>query len=144
MMKHQTEAIAQARHSRRVLPADAEVGLRIRSRRLEQRLSQTELANSLGLTFQQIQKYEKGVNRVSAGRLAKIAEVLGVPMTFFFGGSDAMGTSRDARSEGASSVFNLLQSRGSVRMLQAFDKIKSRKAREMLVGMAEEFAEHAV
>ena len=61
-------------------PVDVEVGHRIRIERLARGLSQTALANQLGVTFQQVQKYEKGVNRVGAGRLTKIAEVLGVPV----------------------------------------------------------------
>jgi hypothetical protein len=63
---------------------DVEVGRRIRAQRLVRRLSQTELANKL--TFQQLHKYEKGANRVGAGRLARIAEVLNVPVSFFFSG----------------------------------------------------------
>ena len=61
---------------------DVEVGRRIRSQRLVSRMSQTELANNLGVTFQQVQKYEKGVNRVGAGRLSRIADVLSVPVSF--------------------------------------------------------------
>src|SRR6266568_1102259 len=58
-----------------------------RAQRLVCRMSQTELANALGVTFQQVQKYEKGVNRVGAGRLAKIADTLKVPISFFFEGA---------------------------------------------------------
>src|SRR6266480_2725693 len=65
---------------------DMDVGRRIRAQRLVCRMSQTELANNLGVTFQQVQKYEKGVNRVGAGRLSRIADVLGVPVAFFFSG----------------------------------------------------------
>src|SRR5438094_2862806 len=65
---------------------DIDVGRRIRSQRLVCRMSQTELANNLGVTFQQVQKYEKGVNRVGAGRLSRIADVLNVPVSFFFSG----------------------------------------------------------
>ena len=68
-------------------PKDKEVGQLIRAQRLVCRMSQTELANALGVTFQQVQKYEKGVNRVGAGRLAKIADTLGVPISFFFDGA---------------------------------------------------------
>src|SRR6266508_6549705 len=66
---------------------DVDVGRRIRAQRLVCRMSQTELANALGVTFQQVQKYEKGVNRVGAGRLAKIADTLRVPISFFFDGA---------------------------------------------------------
>ena len=61
-------------------PVDVEVGHRIRIQRLSRGMSQTALANHLGVTFQQVQKYEKGVNRVGAGRLTRIAEVLGIPL----------------------------------------------------------------
>ena len=70
--------------ARRADSRDAEVGRRVRSRRLECRLSQTDLADKIGVTFQQVQKYEKGVNRIGAGRLQRISEALEVPITFFF------------------------------------------------------------
>lgn len=66
---------------------DAEIGRHIRAQRLVCRMSQTELANNLGVTLQQVQKYEKGVSRVGSGRLARIADTLGVPISFFFEGA---------------------------------------------------------
>src|SRR4051795_8296778 len=83
-------------NKRRGDPRDAEIGKRIRARRLERGLSQTELGQRLGVTFQQIQKYEKGANRVGAGRLQRIAEVLDVPITFFY---DGLGTAPNVASE---------------------------------------------
>src|SRR6202521_1966027 len=77
-------------HAKAPEPKDREVGQLIRAQRLVCRMSQTELANALGVTFQQVQKYEKGVNRVGAGRLARIADTLGVPISFFFEGSDVV------------------------------------------------------
>jgi transcriptional regulator with XRE-family HTH domain len=65
---------------------DVAVGQRIRAFRRDADLSQTELANRIGVTFQQVQKYEKGVNRVGAGRLTQIADALDVPITAFFEG----------------------------------------------------------
>src|SRR5215475_13236549 len=65
-------------------PVDAEVAKRVRALRLERGLSQTELSDALGVTFQQVQKYERGANRISAGRLFRIAKVFDVPVTFFF------------------------------------------------------------
>ncbi|MGE4278642.1 MAG: helix-turn-helix domain-containing protein [Magnetospirillum sp.] len=83
-------------------PVDTHVGGRLRLRRTLMGLSQTELARSVGLTFQQVQKYESGANRISASRLYHIAEALDVPVSFFFddiprgGGSTlAMGLSED-------------------------------------------------
>jgi transcriptional regulator with XRE-family HTH domain len=66
-------------------PIDVHVGKRIRMRRLFLGMNQETLANALGLTFQQVQKYEGGANRVSASRLEAMAEILGVPISFFFG-----------------------------------------------------------
>jgi transcriptional regulator with XRE-family HTH domain len=65
-------------------PLDIEVGRKVRALRLERNMSQEKLGDALGLTFQQVQKYEKGANRISAGRLQRIAEILGVPTTAFF------------------------------------------------------------
>ena len=126
--------------ARRADNRDAEVGRRVRSRRLECRLSQTELADRIGVTFQQVQKYEKGVNRIGAGRLQRIAEALEVPISFFFGaGANGGGAKETAGS--SESVFGFLQTSGSVRIVKAFHKIRSRKARQLLVEMAEELAD---
>ena len=127
--------------ARRADSRDAEVGRRVRSRRLECNLSQTELADAIGVTFQQVQKYEKGTNRIGAGRLERISEKLGVPISFFFDTMD--GTSAGAPREpkkGKDSVFELMQTSDVVRIVKAFHAIQSRKARAMLVGMAEEMA----
>src|ERR1700674_5142714 len=69
-------------------PVDVEVGRRIRIQRMARGISQTELGDKIGVTFQQVQKYEKGANRVGAGRLTRIAKVLGVSVGTFFGGPD--------------------------------------------------------
>jgi transcriptional regulator with XRE-family HTH domain len=127
--------------ARRADSRDAEVGRRVRSRRLECRLSQTELADRIGVTFQQVQKYEKGVNRIGAGRLQRISEALEVPISFFFGG--APGSPARETSGNAESIFGFMQTSGSVRIVKAFHKIKSRKARQLLVEMAEELADTA-
>ena len=128
--------------ARRADNRDAEVGRRVRSRRLECRLSQTELADRIGVTFQQVQKYEKGVNRIGAGRLQRISEALEVPISFFFGvGAGGGSVAKDTAAGSAESVFGFLQTSGSVRIVKAFHKIKSRKARQLLVEMAEELAD---
>jgi transcriptional regulator with XRE-family HTH domain len=71
---------------RRAGAEDLEIGRKIRALRLERGLSQSGLAEGIGLTFQQVQKYEKGTNRVSAGRLQRIADMLNTPVMFFYGG----------------------------------------------------------
>jgi transcriptional regulator with XRE-family HTH domain len=126
----------QAR-ARRADLRDAEVGRRVRARRLERGITQTELATRIGVTFQQVQKYEKGVNRIGAGRLQRIAEALDVPVTFFFGGGEAPIT---ASSEDAASVFGYLQTSGAIRIVKAFYKIKDRRTRQLLVELAERIA----
>src|ERR1043165_9074918 len=139
--RHMKQAKMIDKHvrARRADSRDAEVGRRVRSRRLECRLSQTELADRIGVTFQQVQKYEKGVNRIGAGRLQRISEALEVPISFFFGSQT--GTSSRDQSGASESVFGFMQTSGSVRIVKAFHKIKSRKARQLLVEMAEELAD---
>ena len=70
-----------------VHPTDKYVGARLRMRRLMLDMSQSEIANALGLTFQQVQKYEKGTNRISASRLQHLCVILKVPVPFFFDGA---------------------------------------------------------
>ena len=65
---------------------DAEIGRRLREARVVRGMSQTELGDALGITFQQIQKYEKGLNRIGSGRLFKISRILRVPVTYFYDG----------------------------------------------------------
>jgi transcriptional regulator with XRE-family HTH domain len=71
-----------------VTPIDALVGVRLRARRQELQISQQELGRRLGITFQQVQKYETGSNRMSAGRLNDISAALEVPISYFFGGNE--------------------------------------------------------
>ena len=115
---------------------DVDVGRRIRAQRLVCRMSQTELANNLGVTFQQVQKYEKGVNRVGAGRLARIADVLNVPVSFFFTG-DLTPTAADAS---VSSGLSFLETAGAVRLVRAYSQIDDPQIRRALVDLAEEIS----
>src|SRR3954453_22926848 len=98
--------------ARRADSRDQEVGRRVRSRRLECRLSQTELADKIGVTFQQVQKYEKGTNRIGAGRLERISEALDVAITFFFDATPHAPSRGEGSAQG--SVFGLMQTSGSV------------------------------
>src|ERR1700687_538572 len=83
------------RNTRSASSSDSDIGQRIRARRLELGLSQTELADQIGVTFQQVQKYEKGANRVGGGRLGQIAEALSVPPSYFFASEDGRNGSED-------------------------------------------------
>ena len=120
-------------------PVDVEVGQRIRIQRLQSGLSQTSLAEQLGVTFQQVQKYEKGVNRVGAGRLTKIAKVLGVPVSTFFGAHDAVTTDRAERGS-ASSPLKLLTVPGALRLLRAYGQLHDGKMRRSIVDLVENIA----
>ena len=111
--------------------ADIEMGRRIRQRRRETGISQKELAGHLGLSFQQVQKYEKGINRVGAALLQQIAEVLGVDIPFFYDGD---GKEPDVDSLlVANSVFSL-------RLLRAYTAIKDKAVRRQLVILVEMIA----
>jgi transcriptional regulator with XRE-family HTH domain len=120
-------------------PVDIEVGHRIRIERLARGLSQTALANQLGVTFQQVQKYEKGVNRVGAGRLTKIAEVLGIDVSAFFGGKDAV-HAQEAKESGEASPLRLLTVSGAFRLLRAYADIEDSTLRRALVDLLEQIA----
>jgi transcriptional regulator with XRE-family HTH domain len=116
---------------------DTSVGEKIRSQRLLRHLSQTELGKKVGITFQQIQKYEKGANRVGAGRLQRIAEVLNVPVSFFFEGARGSSPEADNINEG----LEFLDTAAAVRVVRAFAAIKDQKIRQTIVTLLEELAE---
>jgi transcriptional regulator with XRE-family HTH domain len=116
---------------------DVEVGHRIRIERLARGLSQTALANQLGVTFQQVQKYEKGVNRVGAGRLTKIAEVLGVPVGAFFTGKEVLESEEKTNADEASPL-KLLTVSGAFRLLRAYADIEDGNLRRSIVDLVEQ------
>jgi len=99
---------------------DVEVGQRIRIQRLAAGLSQSELAERIGVTFQQVQKYEKGMNRVGAGRLTKIARVLNVPIGSFFDGREEI---QQVELEGFESPLAAMAQPYAYRLLRAYAAI---------------------
>ena len=119
-------------------PIDVHVGSRVRLRRTMLSMSQEKLGESLGITFQQIQKYEKGANRIGASRLQEIANVLNTPVSFFF--EDAPSTKRGggagfAESESTNYVVDFLSSSEGLQLNRAFVKIKDPKVRRKIVEM---------
>ncbi len=120
-------------------PLDAEVGYRIRIHRNARGMSQSALADELGLTFQQVQKYEKGVNRVGAGRLTRIAKILGVPVTALL--SSETDSAKGQASSVASEVLEPLSVPGAVRLVQAYARVPTPALRSTLVELAEQIAE---
>jgi transcriptional regulator with XRE-family HTH domain len=122
--------------TRRVLEADLDIGARLRTARLAAGLTQERLGKKLGITFQQIQKYEKGANRLSGSRLVQAAEAVGVTPAYFFGTNDANGKKL---SEANFDLFKLIDSADMVRLLRAASKIKQ-PARMHLIRLAESMA----
>jgi transcriptional regulator with XRE-family HTH domain len=116
---------------------DKGVGEKIRTQRLLRGISQTDLGNAVGITSQQIQKYETGGNRVGAGRLQRIAEVLGVPVSFFFEGARGSGI----EVENINSSLRFLENAAAVRVVRAFAEIDDGKTRQAIVALIEGIAE---
>ena len=114
---------------------DLEIGHKIRAARLERGLSQSDLAEGIGLTFQQVQKYEKGANRVSAGRLQRIADMLNMPVTFFYDGMSARPAVK--KRETGNPDFSFTKTLGAVRIMRAYSEIGSAAAKYALVVLAE-------
>jgi len=113
---------------------DKIIGRNIRIHRLAKKLSQTELGDHLGVSFQQVQKYENGTNRVGSGRLYQIAAILGLHVSTLFKG----GENREKGAE--SGLLDLLTEPQSVRLIRAFAKISDTTVRRSLVQLAEKFA----
>jgi transcriptional regulator with XRE-family HTH domain len=120
---------------------DRYVGMRLMQRREDIGMGQQRLADHIGISFQQIQKYERGANRISASRLHSLAKVLSVSPAYFFEGteSDAAGeTARTAGDELAPSAMTLLgRNKEALPLLRAFDAITSDKQKRKLVEMAQ-------
>ena len=116
---------------RRVTKPDTDIGMRVRLRRVELDISQEELGKRLGVSFQQVQKYEKGINRVSAGRLQQIASALDVPVTFFYS---------DNREVQEVDSLLFLDSSFSLRLLRAYSQIKDQRVQRHFVTLMESFA----
>lgn len=126
-------------------PIDVHVGSRVRLRRMMLGMSQEKLGEHLGITFQQIQKYEKGTNRIGASRLQAIARVMGVPVSFFF--EDAPMIDPDAnKSKGfedagsTSYVVDFLSSAEGLSLNKAFVRIKDVKVRRKVVELVKTLA----
>jgi transcriptional regulator with XRE-family HTH domain len=116
---------------------DRAVAVRIRALRLARGMTQSKLGGLLGVTFQQVQKYETGANRIGAGRLQRIAEIFEVPLAALF-------DSPPLRREGAADPFEALRTEGAARLLQAYGGIRSATVRRAFVRLAEEMAARGV
>jgi transcriptional regulator with XRE-family HTH domain len=124
-------------------PIDKHVGSRVRMRRLMLDMSQSDLANALGLTFQQVQKYEKGANRIGASRLHHISQILQVSVPFFFEGAPAAPGVRQAAKGTADApspayVTDFLATSDGLSLVKAFMCIGNPKLRRSIVRLVEE------
>lgn len=130
------------RGSRRANPIDVHVGSRVRLRRMLLGMSQEKLGEHLGLTFQQIQKYEKGINRIGASRLFDLAKVLGVPVQYFYEelpvAGDGAGGFAEAPAE--SYAVEFLGSREGLELNKAFARISDARVRRSIVELVRAFA----
>jgi transcriptional regulator with XRE-family HTH domain len=118
-------------------PVDRHVGSRMRMRRMLIGMSQKKLGEALGITFQQIQKYEKGTNRIGASRLHHIARVLGVPIEFFYEGAPQVGAVQGfAESPASGYVADFLTTSEGLELVKAFIAIKDPKVRRRIVDLA--------
>jgi len=115
-------------------PLDIEVGRRVRALRLEKGMSQEKLGNQLARTFQQIQKYENGTNRIGAGRLQRIAKILGVSVSALY--PDPVPAGRTSQE-----VAELIDTSSSLRLLRAYSRMRSPSLQRALTTLVEEIAE---
>ncbi|MGA7789800.1 MAG: helix-turn-helix transcriptional regulator [Xanthobacteraceae bacterium] len=120
-------------------PIDKYVGSRVRMRRLMLQMTQQELAHQLGLTFQQVQKYEKGTNRVSASRLQHLSGILEVPVPFFFDGAPTHGTSKPRGGAMAvpEYITDLLANHQGHALVRAYSQVKKDAVRRAIVHLFE-------
>jgi transcriptional regulator with XRE-family HTH domain len=127
-------------------PVDKYVGSRVRMRRIMLGMSQEKLGEALGLTFQQVQKYEKGTNRVGASRIQQIAEILQVPVSFLFEGGPTGLVKADGSTEAASPsyVSDFLATTEGLSLTRAFTRISDAKLRRSIVDLVEHIAAHEI
>ena len=129
---------------RQANPIDKHVGSRIRERRKSLHMSQEKLAEHLGLTFQQVQKYERGFNRVSASKLYEIARTLGASIAFFF---DHYSDPRDVSEYGVAETpapefrHDFIMTPEGVELAEAFPRISRRKVRRQVLELVKVLAE---
>jgi len=123
-------------------PIDKHVGSRVRMRRMMLSMSQEKLGDALGLTFQQVQKYEKGTNRIGASRLQQIANILQVPVAFFFEGAPDLSGRGPAGKDAPSATYvaDFLATSDGLALTKAFMRIDDPKLRRRIVDLVEQIA----
>jgi transcriptional regulator with XRE-family HTH domain len=124
-------------------PIDKHVGSRVRMRRMMLSMSQTKLGDALGLTFQQVQKYETGKNRISASKLLQSAHILHVPVAFFFEGAPSVPGAPQTKGTAPSPAYvsDFLATRDGLALIKAFTRFKDAKLRRRAVDLVEGIAD---
>jgi transcriptional regulator with XRE-family HTH domain len=125
-------------------PIDKHVGSRVRMRRMMLAMSQGKLGDALGITFQQVQKYEKGMNRIGAGRLQEISRILQVPIAFFYENASD-GSALNTSEQGTRSqalIDDFVSSPEGLKLVQSFTRIESAMVRRRIVALVQEVASH--
>jgi transcriptional regulator with XRE-family HTH domain len=125
-------------------PIDKHVGSRVRMRRQMLAMSQTQLGDALGLTFQQVQKYEKGTNRMGASRLQQMSDILQVPVEFFFEGAPNASAPHGSNGSALSMVEidDFVSNSDGLRLIGAFMRIDNAALRRRIVMLVQEIAGH--
>jgi transcriptional regulator with XRE-family HTH domain len=137
----QSKDAAMAVVTKKPNPIDIHVGGRVRFRRMMLGMSQERLGEQLGITFQQIQKYEKGTNRIGASRLQNIAAILSVPISFFFEGAPGRGVDGEvSEGQAGSFVVDFLSSSEGLQLNRAFVRISDPKVRRRIVDLVRSIA----
>lgn len=122
-------------------PVDVHVGSRVRLRRQVMKMSQEKLGDQLGVTFQQVQKYERGSNRVGASRLWKMSRVLDVPVGFFFDGLGEEGSVTEfSANDQLPIVYDFIRSTDGVSLAKAVSQIKNKAVRRQILELARSLA----
>jgi transcriptional regulator with XRE-family HTH domain len=122
-------------------PIDAQVGNRVRLRRMLIGMSQERLGELLGLTFQQVQKYEKGVNRIGAGRLFEVSRILGVPIEYFYEGANGQTPGGQVAQQNTPPIMEFVSSGEGLQLSLAFMRIKDPRVRKRMLELVKSLAD---
>ena len=128
-MPRTSMSVAAKRSRAQANTVDTHVGQRIRDRRNESGMSQTEVANALGVTFQQVQKYERGTNRVGASRLFDLSRILSVPVQYFFAGLNTQTTPIEKEDD---NVIHLVKPE-TIELVEAYYKVENPQVRRQIL-----------
>ena len=129
------------RNPREANQIDAHVGSRVRLRRQLLKMSQEKLGDELGVTFQQVQKYERGANRIGASRLFSLSKVLDVPVNFFFEGLSGVTAEGVAETGQSPIIYDFIQSPDGVALAEAFSRITTPKVRRRVLELVRSLAD---